>query len=488
MSILGYSSAYFLSQYWANTPLYGEKIIPLLDYILSTDYQYTDKLASAFYDIESKYKNTADLPIDKIEAIIEESGYSYVKDLLGRDEDSLRLLVFLLVLINELKGSKRGIETVLNLLRTRGDELELYIVGNPSVTPAREVTNFSDTNYISYSNFTVGNNSFELTFNIRTDDTLDTDQCIASSPEYGFYLGINSDDQIVLKVGQAGSSGRSWQTFDGRNTNVSNKLLQPNTEYFIKFAFNGSAYDVSVSENDTVYSNFLSLESSTGLGITKGTLLVGIDGSTKVLRNPFLGVIKLGPLSVSANNIKITQWYETFPVDIEDTYSIEADVDVNLVSSDFFVQFAKFAERYVYPSLRAFKAKMALSSKITFLPWVRQKVTYVATNLGSSNYEAFQVLKGDSSDERELYNVVADSPKLVAWTYNDELVYTKSQDINASTKLYNKDMTLYTGGNFKIKEVEDTYKVVWRDIEASRATNEDIYATPFLTKKEDGSN
>ena len=26
MSILGYSSAYFLPQYWANTPLYGEKI------------------------------------------------------------------------------------------------------------------------------------------------------------------------------------------------------------------------------------------------------------------------------------------------------------------------------------------------------------------------------------------------------------------------------------------------------------------------------
>jgi hypothetical protein len=91
-------------------------------------------------------------------------------------------------------------------------------------------------------------------------------------------------------------------------------------------------------------------------------------------------------------------------------------------------------------------------------------------------------------NERELYNVAVDPPKLVAWIYNDELVYTKSQDIDASTKLYNKDMTLYTGGNFKIKEVEGIYKVVWRDIEASRATNEDIYSTPFLTKKEDGSN
>ena len=53
MSILGYSAAYFLPQYWSETPLYGEKISPLLDYVLSADYQHTEKLASAFYDIEN---------------------------------------------------------------------------------------------------------------------------------------------------------------------------------------------------------------------------------------------------------------------------------------------------------------------------------------------------------------------------------------------------------------------------------------------------
>ena len=109
MSILGYSSAYFLPQYWASTPLYGEKLIPLLDYILSVDYEHTDKLATAFYNIESKYKNTQDLPIGQIEAIIEESGYGYIRDLLGQDEESVRLLVYLLVLIHQLKGSKKGV-------------------------------------------------------------------------------------------------------------------------------------------------------------------------------------------------------------------------------------------------------------------------------------------------------------------------------------------------------------------------------------------
>ena len=75
MSILGYSASYFLPEYWSNTPLYGEKILPLIDYILSTDFVQADKLANAFYMIENKYKNTADLPLSAIEAIIEESGY-----------------------------------------------------------------------------------------------------------------------------------------------------------------------------------------------------------------------------------------------------------------------------------------------------------------------------------------------------------------------------------------------------------------------------
>ena len=85
MSILGYSASYFLPEYWSNTPLYGEKILPLIDYILSTDFVQADKLANAFYMIENKYKNTADLPLSAIQAIIEESGYSYVMDLLGED-------------------------------------------------------------------------------------------------------------------------------------------------------------------------------------------------------------------------------------------------------------------------------------------------------------------------------------------------------------------------------------------------------------------
>ena len=460
MSILGYSSAYFLPQYWANTPLYGEKIIPLLDYVLSTDYQHTDKLASAFYDIESKYKNTADLPIDKIEAIIEESGYKYIRDLLAQDEDSLRLLVYLLVLIHELKGSKKGIEAVLELLRTKKDDLELHFIGDLDVTNNKVASGFSTNNYVLYSNFTVGTNPFELNFEIKTGDDFNNEQCIASSPDYGFYLGIDTDGHIVLRVGEVANADglRAWQTLENRVTNISNRILEKDTEYTIKFSYTGSEYEVVVIDNNKTYI-YLDLASTQSMSITGGSLYVGVDNSTGNIRYPFTGDINLAPLSVTANNVTITQWYEKFPVGEEDTYVIEADVDVNLISSDFFIKFARFAERYVYPSLQAFKARMALKAQITFLPWVRQRIDYIASNIGSGGYETFNVLKDNYSQTRELYLVR--EPRLYAWGCNEEYVYTISPTIYPATKLYNSDGSTYTGSNFKIEEIVGTGSITY---------------------------
>ena len=97
----------------------------------------------------------------------------------------------------------------------------------------------------------------------------------------------------------------------------------------------------------------------------------------------------MAPLSVSSNNVKITQWFETSPVGEENTFDVEAEVDVGLISSDFFMNFATFVERYVYPTLSKFRAKLALKNKVTFLPYVRQKVTYIASNMDGSAKEYF---------------------------------------------------------------------------------------------------
>lgn len=405
MSILGYSTAYFLPQYWVNTPLYGEKIIPLLDYILSTDYENTDMLATAFYNIESKYTNSSDLPIEAIEEIISESGYGYVRNLLGGDEDSLKLLVYTLVMVHQLKGSVKGIETVLNMLRSTGDELELSFVGEPEVSPTREVSGFTTSDFVSYSNFNVQGNPFELNFQITTGNNFIEEQCIASASDFGFYLGINTAGRLVLSLGQQLGGMRGWQVINGETRLISPKVLLPNTTYYITFTYSGYDYSVRVSLDGEKYSYYFLVEDSVPLDIYHGTIFLGIDRSLNVSQYPFGGIISLNPFSVSANNVKITQWYESFPVGEENTFEIEAEMDLGLISSEFFINFANFAKKYVYPTLAAFRAKLALRSKITFLPYVRQRVTYIASETYPCIKEYFMSKQSISSTMHVPYKV-----------------------------------------------------------------------------------
>ena len=404
MSILGYSAAYFLPQYWVNTPLYGEKIIPLLDYILSSDYAHADKLATAFYSIESKYKNTTDLPMDKIEAIIEESGYGYIRNLLGEDEESIKLLVYILVMVHELKGSKRGIEAVLSLLKASGNDMELSFMGNPHVNNMGEVSRFSVYDYVVYSNFSVGRDPFKMNFQIQTGSNFGAEQCIASSSDYGFYLGINTSGKLVLSLGQQVSGIRGWQEINNETKFTSARSLKRDTNYYITFSYTGNEYSVVVSENGGDYLNYLSISSSTPIDVNGGYLFLGVDNSTSFVRYPFGGMISLEPFSVFSSNTKVTQWFEFFPVDEEDTFVVDAEVDVGTIGVNFFVNFAKFAERYVYPTLKAFKARLSLKNKVTFLPYVRQRVTYIASNLGDSA-ENFMVVEENQGNNHIPYEV-----------------------------------------------------------------------------------
>lgn len=374
MSILGYSSSYFFPEYWSNTPLYGEKIIPLIDYILSADFAQADKLANAFYTMENKYKNTGDLPIDAIKEIINESGYSYVLQLLGEDENSIRLLVYLLVLIHQLKGTKLGIETVLNLLKRDTDPMVLETVGDPDEVSVGVFEGFTPSDFIFYNGFTVDSDPFEIMVSIRTPQFIG-EQAIASSSSYGLYIGINSQGRLLLKLGNRNSS--SWGIISNGISTVS---LLPNHKYDIKLTFDGYEYDLKVSEaGKNRFTDYIVVPSTTVLGLHKDRLYLGVASNNGTIINPFRGQIDITPFSTNIQNIKITQWFETPVVGEENTFRVKADLDLGAVSTDFFENFANFVEKYVYPTLEAFEAQLKLQNNITFIPWNRQRITYVAS-------------------------------------------------------------------------------------------------------------
>lgn len=392
MSILGYSSSYFLPQYWADTPLYGEKIIPLLDYMLSMEYENSDNLAQAFYNIENKYKNQQDLPIEVVEEIIEENGYSYVKDLLGNNEESIRLLLSLMVLVHQLKGTKLGIIAVLSLLRRDNNVLVMQTVGNPVVDEStKDISGFTLHDYVIFNGFSAIDDNILLElkfsgFNLRSN------QCIFSVNDYGISVKIDTAGHLVLSLG---SNRLNWNIL---NNVVTSRTLTPGTEYSLRLQYDGYEYSLQVSTDGKNYETWLAEESNVSLNIEGGMLYFGVDASEGIIKDPFSGYVNFSNFSISTDNIEIEQWFEQTPVGPENTFIIKTDLDVDLVSSDFFNKFSKFVKNYVYPSLATFTANLKFRSNLTFLPYIRSRVTYVA--MGDVNYTApFWVKTDDDSLE-----------------------------------------------------------------------------------------
>ena len=147
--MLGHSVSYYLPREWAKTPLYAEKIIPLLDHMLSVDPPYADKLAYAYYDIWNKYTAPEEMTEESIRAYIRDHGYGYILDLLSLSSENLQNLLFLLPLIHYMKDSKIGLETVFSLMQstdtTIGTNITAWHETNP-VGPEDTFTIESDIN------------------------------------------------------------------------------------------------------------------------------------------------------------------------------------------------------------------------------------------------------------------------------------------------------------------------------------------------------
>lgn len=115
--MLGHSVTYYLPSFWATTPFYSEKLVPLLDTYLSVGSPHANKLALAYYDLWNKYTKPEDMQDDSIREYIKDLGYGYLLNLLNNSSESLRELLMLLPIIAMLKDSRKGLELVFSLFK-----------------------------------------------------------------------------------------------------------------------------------------------------------------------------------------------------------------------------------------------------------------------------------------------------------------------------------------------------------------------------------
>lgn len=141
--MLDYSVSHYLGSYWRTTPLYVEKIVPLLDYCLSNNYTFNTKMSQAFYELIDKYQNTANLPVENMKAFITEQGYGYIADLFEDRPSNLKLVIYLLALIHELKGTEAGVRLVLQLFQLDTEPSDTKLVQWFEETPVAEENTFT---------------------------------------------------------------------------------------------------------------------------------------------------------------------------------------------------------------------------------------------------------------------------------------------------------------------------------------------------------
>lgn len=194
------------------------------------------------------------------------------------------------------------------------------IVGNPTIVGG-VASGFSDSNHIKINN-SIGANysSFEFVSKIRLDSFGQSFQTILNATGYQFFICVSADKKITLYATSVGSS-TSWNI---ANNVKGTTVLQLDTNYWVKFAFNGNSYIVSISTNGTSYTTEITINNSAKIEIS--ALVFGKRTTTT-------GRYLLGSIDLNHTYIKVDgqPWFGVCPIEVK-KHQIMGPVGYEVVS------------------------------------------------------------------------------------------------------------------------------------------------------------
>lgn len=180
-----------------------------------------------------------------------------------------------------------------------GTEPNATIVGSPTIDDG-VVSGFTTGNYLTVTKSKPTIKSFEQVLKIRTGSDTASRQTFLSQNAYkGFGTLAVLDSKLIAYVSSDGSSNNIM------NGTQSSLTLNTNTDYWIRYTFDGSKYCIDVSTNGQDYTNYISVTSSLVV-YADGFFSFGLDTGGTPVRYPFLGSIDL---SQSYININGKEWW-----------------------------------------------------------------------------------------------------------------------------------------------------------------------------------
>lgn len=172
----------------------------------------------------------------------------------------------------------------------------VVIVGTPHIEGG-QVSNYSNANYLQFPFVDISRGlPFDIYFSFTTGGDVTTQQNVLDS-HFGIALAIQNGKGIMA----LSSNGTNWDIGTATGTNT----LLPNTTYYVKYSWTGTAYSAALSTNDETYVPDMNLTSS--LSPHKTTIFIG--GSPDLFgpgtAHPFKGTINFNKSKVVVNNITV---------------------------------------------------------------------------------------------------------------------------------------------------------------------------------------
>lgn len=198
----------------------------------------------------------------------------------------------------------QGLEDVEYYNHSSFDLSKFTIVGSPTITDG-VVSGFSDLNYIRIPIPDLSTaNTWEIDgkFKLSALNTSNGSYVFSSSSGNSVLLvGISSSNHLTINLGNSAGSG--WQTSE--QATASTQTLSTNTDYYYKFIFTGTAYQLFISTDNDTFIKYCEFISSTKIGYNSNWNFTLGNSRNPNASSALKGTIDLKQFSITVNGQEV---------------------------------------------------------------------------------------------------------------------------------------------------------------------------------------
>ena len=203
----------------------------------------------------------------------------------------------------ELLSDAEGLVDVTSYAHSTFDKSKFTVVGTPTITDDGIASGFDKNKYLVCTDTFDFNSadSWEIInkFKVSSFSHVQFFGGIGNANNYGLGLNINTNGNLVLNLS---SVGNAW---DLASNVSSTRTITIDTDYYMRRAFNGTAYTVDISTDSESWTNYITVNASTKKYSGATSFCIGYFAGLASPDRQFLGSIDLNQFSITVDGVEV---------------------------------------------------------------------------------------------------------------------------------------------------------------------------------------